>query len=93
MKNNLLKQLVLQLWLDEDEPGKLDLLKLYIANNYEQYSGLLLEKYFRQKFAEEETITAIGNFWDNNALKQRHAAIYTIIKTAELSSGRFYRFN
>jgi AAA+ ATPase superfamily predicted ATPase len=48
------------------EMGKLDLLKLYITNNYEQYSGLLLEKYFRQKFAEEETITAIGNFWDKN---------------------------
>jgi AAA+ ATPase superfamily predicted ATPase len=47
------------------EMGKFDLLKLYILNNYEQYSGLLLEKYFRQKFAEEETITAIGNFWDS----------------------------
>ena len=46
--------------------GKFDMLKLYITNNYEQYSGLLLEKYFRQKFAEEEMITAIGNFWDNN---------------------------
>jgi len=44
--------------------GKFDLLNLYITNHYEQYSGLLLEKYFRQKFAEEETITAIGNFWD-----------------------------
>jgi len=48
------------------EMGRFDLLKLYITNNYEQYSGLLLEKYFRQKFAEEETITAIGNFWDSN---------------------------
>jgi len=48
------------------EMGKFDLLKFYITNNYEQYSGLLLEKYFRQKFAEEETITAIGNFWDSN---------------------------
>ena len=48
------------------EMGKFDLLKLYITNNYEQYSGLLLEKYFRQKFAEEEMITAIGNFWDSN---------------------------
>jgi len=47
------------------EMGKQDLLKLYISNNYEQYSGLLLEKYFRQKFAEEEVITAIGNFWDS----------------------------
>ena len=25
----------------------------------------MLEKYFRQKFAEEEIITAIGNFWDS----------------------------
>jgi len=47
------------------EMGKFDLLKIYITNNYEQYSGLLLEKYFRQKFAEEETITAIGSFWDS----------------------------
>ena len=48
------------------EMGKLDLLKLYITNNYEQYSGLLLEKYFRQKFAEEESITAIGSYWDKS---------------------------
>jgi len=48
------------------EMGKNDLLKQYISNNYEQYSGLLLEKYFRQKFAEEENITAIGNYWSSN---------------------------
>jgi len=48
------------------EMGKTDLLKQYISSNYEQYSGLLLEKYFRQKFAEEENITAIGNYWDND---------------------------
>ena len=47
------------------EMGKFDLLKQYISNNYEQYSGLLLEKYFRQKFAEEENITAIGNYWSS----------------------------
>jgi len=47
------------------EMGKFDLLKQYISSNYEQYSGLLLEKYFRQKFAEEENITAIGNYWDS----------------------------
>jgi len=47
------------------EMRKFELLKQYITNNYEQYSGLILEKYFRQKFAEEEHITKIGNFWDN----------------------------
>jgi len=48
------------------EMGKFDLLKQYISNNYEQYSGLLLEKYFRQKFAEEEKITAMGNYWSSS---------------------------
>ena len=48
------------------EMGKMDLLKQYISINYEQYSGLILEKYFRQKFAEEEIITTIGNYWDSN---------------------------
>jgi len=52
------------------EMGRYDLLKLYITNNYEQYSGLLLEKYFRQKFAEEQTITAIGNYWDNSGINE-----------------------
>ena len=47
------------------EMGKFDLLKQYISNNYEQYSELLLEKYFQHKFAEEENITAIGNYWDS----------------------------
>jgi len=51
-----------QVWI---EMGRFDLLKLYISNHYEQYSGLLLEKYFHQKFAEEETITTVGNYWDN----------------------------
>jgi AAA+ ATPase superfamily predicted ATPase len=48
------------------EMGKLDLLKLYITNHYEQYSGRLLEKYFHQQYAEEESVTSIGNYWDKN---------------------------
>jgi AAA+ ATPase superfamily predicted ATPase len=47
------------------EMGKLEMLRTYISSNYEQYSGLVLENYFRQKFAEEERITAIGNYWDS----------------------------
>ena len=47
------------------EMGKYDSLKHYITNHYEQYSGLMLENYFRRKFVEEESFTAIGNFWDN----------------------------
>ena len=45
--------------------GKYDLLREYIDKNYEQYSGLLLEKHFRAKMAEEERVTNIGSYWDN----------------------------
>ena len=48
------------------EMGKYDLLKRYIATNYEQFSGFLLEKYFRQRFTEEENITSIGHYWDKH---------------------------
>ncbi|TKC08678.1 ATP-binding protein [Pedobacter frigoris] len=47
------------------ELGKHELLREYIVQNYEQYSGLLLEKYFREKLSETERITAIGSYWDN----------------------------
>ncbi|MDR0830157.1 MAG: ATP-binding protein [Prevotellaceae bacterium] len=47
------------------EMGKFEMLKNYISDNYEQYSGLILEKYFRQKYSEEKNITSIGNFWDS----------------------------
>lgn len=45
--------------------GKFELLKKYISTHYEQFSGLILEKYFRRKFAEEENITLAGNYWDS----------------------------
>lgn len=47
------------------EMGKYDLLREYIDKSYDQYSGLILEKYFRAKMAEEERITDIGSYWDN----------------------------
>ncbi len=47
------------------EMGKYDLLREIIDKNYEQYSGLILERYFREKTAETERITSIGSYWDN----------------------------
>ena len=47
------------------EMQKYDLLHELINKNYEQYSGLILEKYFRTKIAEEERITNIGSYWDS----------------------------
>lgn len=45
--------------------GKYNLLREFINKHYEQYSGLILEKYFRAKIAEEERITRIGSYWDS----------------------------
>jgi AAA+ ATPase superfamily predicted ATPase len=47
------------------EMGKYDLLREYIDRDYQQYSGLVLERYFREKIAESERVTAIGNYWDS----------------------------
>ena len=47
------------------ELRKYQMLKEYILDNYEQFSGLILERYFQAKMAETEDITDIGNYWDN----------------------------
>lgn len=52
------------------EIGKYDLLREYISKNYEQYSGLILEKYFRAKIAEQERVTDVGSYWDSKGLNE-----------------------
>ncbi|MDR1097668.1 MAG: ATP-binding protein [Tannerella sp.] len=47
------------------EMGRYDMLRELINRGYEQYSGLILEKYFRAKIAEGEQITGIGSYWDS----------------------------
>ena len=41
-----------------------DLLLEIVERGYEQYTGLILEQYFRQKWLEEERVTLVGNYWD-----------------------------
>lgn len=48
------------------EIGKNKMLIDYIQENYNQYSGYVLEKYFRELIAETMEITDIGNYWDKN---------------------------
>lgn len=65
------------------EMGKYDLLWEVIDRGYEQYSGLVLEKYFRTKIAEEERITGIGSYWDNKGENEIDViAINDLDKTA-----------
>ena len=47
------------------ELEKFDLLEEYIRNDYKQFSGLVLEKYFRQLFGEKERVTEVSHWWDN----------------------------
>lgn len=47
------------------EMGRHELLREYIGKHYEQYSGLILERYFREKISESERVTEIGSYWDN----------------------------
>ena len=65
------------------EMGKYDLLREYIDKNYETFSGITLEKYFREKIAENERVTTIGNYWDNKGVNEIDLiALNDIEKTA-----------
>ena len=47
------------------ELGKLDLLAELIRKEYIQYSGIVLEKYFRQLYGEQERVTEVAAWWDS----------------------------
>ena len=47
------------------ELGKLTMLEEIIRNDYTQYSGLVLEKYFRQLYGEKERVTEVSHWWDS----------------------------
>jgi hypothetical protein len=46
------------------EIGALNQLKSIIVRDYETYSGLMLERYFKTKAMESKSYTQIGSFWD-----------------------------
>jgi hypothetical protein len=47
------------------ELGKFNLLEEAIRNDYTQFSGLVLEKYFRQMYGEKERVTEVSQWWDS----------------------------
>ena len=63
-----------------------DLLLEIVEKGYEQYSGLVLEQYFRQKWMEEERVTSVGNYWDRKGLNEIDMiALNDIDKTATVA--------
>ncbi len=49
------------------EMEKYDILKDIINDGYSQFSGIMLERYFRQKYSEQPRVTEVGNWWDKNS--------------------------
>lgn len=47
------------------ELGKFDLLFELIKTEYAQFSGIVLEKYFRQQYGERERVTEVSHWWDS----------------------------
>jgi len=46
------------------ELNEYEALKEEITSEYSQYSGRVLESYFKEKMSEEESLTGIGSYWD-----------------------------
>ena len=46
------------------ESGNIEQLKAVIRRNYPTFSGLMLGRYFRQRFVEEGRYTRIGGYWN-----------------------------
>lgn len=60
-----------------------DMLLEIVERGYEQYSGIVLEQYFRQKWMEEERVTKVGNYWDKKGTNEIDLiALNDIDKTA-----------
>ena len=60
-----------------------DLLLEIVERDYNTYTGLMLEQYFRQKISEEERFTLVGNFWDRRGMNEIDIiALNDIDKTA-----------
>ena len=47
------------------ELEKFDLLEQVIRSDYTQFSGMVLEKYFRQLYGEKERVTEVSHWWDS----------------------------
>ena len=60
-----------------------DLLLEIIERGYNDYTGHVLEQYFRQKASEEERVTTVGNYWDKKGKNEIDLiALNEIDKTA-----------
>jgi AAA+ ATPase superfamily predicted ATPase len=52
------------------EIGNFDYLRNILKRDYETYSGIMLEKYFRQKLMETKQFSEISNYWDRKGINE-----------------------
>ena len=52
------------------EMGNFEYVKNIIKRDYQTYSGFILERYFRQKIAATENLSAIGSHWESGNLNE-----------------------
>lgn len=68
------------------EMGRNDMLLELIEKDYNDYTGHVLEQYFRQKYSEEERVTSVGHYWDNKGQNEIDLiALNSIDKTAVIA--------
>ena len=48
------------------ESRRLDLLRKYVSDNYNQFTGRTLERYFQEKALQSGNYTRVGNWWDRH---------------------------
>ena len=71
------------------ETERNDLLLEIVERDYNDYTGLVLEQYFRQKIGEEERVTLVGNYWDRKGMNEIDLiALNDIDKTALVAEVR-----
>lgn len=60
-----------------------ELLLELVERDYNDYSGHVLEQYFRQRISEEDRVTAVGHYWDRRGMNEIDViALNAIDKTA-----------
>jgi len=52
------------------EISNFDYLRNILKRDYETYSGIMLEKYFRQKLMETKQFSEISNYWDRKGINE-----------------------
>jgi uncharacterized protein len=68
------------------EIGNYNYVKENVKADFSVFSGLVLEKYFKQKYALEGNFSEIGNYWDKGNLNEIDLiAINTELKTVEFA--------